>query len=200
MFIDSGLTRSIADKGTIGFDGETEHVPQEQDPINTAVLSDWFEQPVAGVIGSDLLMRNPIMIDYRSGQMTTRYDGPVGNMIGRTAMGYAIVELLIDGIRCWYIVDTGTQYSYLQPGMIAGKEIRERVVDCKWGAPGNRFEADLYDTVFECNGVEYAVGCGVLSTKDAPNLNRIGISGVIGKDFFDHHAVAIRNGAVYASN
>lgn len=198
MFIDSGMLISIADKGAIGFDGVTERVPQEYGPVNTSVLSDWFEQPVAGVIGGNLLMRNPIMIDYQAGLMITHYDGPVGTMIGKTMTGYPMVELSIDGSRCQCFIDTGAQYSYLLPSLTEGKESRERVEDCKWGAPGNRFQADLYDTVFACNGVEYEVGCGALSPEDANMVNRAGVSGVIGKDFFDHHTIVIKNGAVYA--
>ena len=98
MLIDLGLPFSIADKGTIGFDGETQRVPRERGPINTPVLSDWFEQPVTGVIGGDILLGTPIKIDYKAGMLVTHYDGPVGQKIGQTSMGYSIVELSIDGV------------------------------------------------------------------------------------------------------
>lgn len=200
MLIDLGLPFSIADKGTIGFDGATKSVPRERGPINTPVLSDWFEQPVTGVIGGDILLGTPIKIDYKAGMLVTHYDGPVGQKIGQTSMGYSIVELSIDGKRCRCFIDTGAQYSKILPRMVAGKTICASVEDCVWGDVGNRLNESLYNTVFACNGVEYEAGCAALSPTDAVNVEQAGASGVIGKDFFDHHTIVIKGGTVYASN
>lgn len=199
MFVDLGLSFSIADKRSIRFDGAARPVPQACGPISTSVLSDWFEVPVAGAIGCDLLLQTPIKIDYKAGRLVTHYDGPAGEAIGGILSGRPAVDLSIDGSRCRCFIDTGAQYSYLLPGLVEGKAILESVEDCKWGAAGNRFQAALFNTAFACNGIEYKVGCGALDPMLVPQMEQWGTSGVIGKDFFDHHAIVIEDGAVYAN-
>lgn len=138
MLVDLGCPSSIAPKGSIGFDGIAVSVNRKNGPLNTDVLTDWFEHPVAGVLGSDLLMRSPLKIDYKTSHLITNYDGTVGDRIGVVSMGFAIVDLSIDGRNGQCIIDTGAQYSKLLPHIVKGKEVQECVEDCEWGEVGNR--------------------------------------------------------------
>ena len=202
MLVNTGNPHSLAQKGSIGFDGVTEPVSRTIGLMNTTVLTDWFECPVTGLIGNDILLRcGPVKIDYKAGLLTTNYAGPEGEIIGGWLFGHPThsVNILMDGnpYRCY--VDTGSQYSYILPQMLNGKSACGRVVDFQWGVKGNRSTHDLFNTTIVCNDIEYEIGCCPLTPAEAGMIEHAGMIGILGKDFFDHHSIVFQ-GEIHASN
>ena len=206
VLIDTGSPLSFHQSGQIVLGNETFNVPSSVLGVTSEYLSQKVGKEINGLVGMDILNKNPIMISLKDKMMFINDDavyreklrravpgGPIGGIIG--------VEMSINGRVARMLVDTGAKISYIKKEFVEGLNIKDIVEDF------SPYIGDFKTPVYSCqtellssNGnviASYMQDYGEMPQIVLMTIEMVKMDGIIGFDLFKKFRLQLKQGEIY---
>lgn len=196
FLVDTGSPVSFCEKEEICLDGTNYKVQKETFGLDAKYISEKAGTDVIGLIGMDLIVRQPVMFDYKSGEIVWGYEYEGGINVSPEVMMVDIprIEMKLNGQRVKLAIDTGAPISYINKSFTTGL-VSVGTADDFSPFVGN-FKTNLYELNSSVGGKEWTGVYGTLPMELEMMNMFFGIDGVIGKQLFERFQVIIDNNIV----
>ncbi|MBS1797570.1 MAG: hypothetical protein JSS81_27350 [Acidobacteria bacterium] len=192
ILIDTGSPATIGSNSRLIFAGREYDIATEYIGVTTKTLGELLGTEIDALVGADILSEYKILIDYAGGRLTL--DRKAIEFSGESCaleyfMGIPIIELEIGGKAVKCFLDTGAKLSYLDPGLLAG---RNPVGEERDFYPGlGTFTTATYLVETTLGATRFPVRYGELPPLLQMSLMTGGAGGIIGSDIFNHFVVLL---------
>jgi hypothetical protein len=188
--LDTGAPASFGTARQLRLADRTFPVMEGYAGLNADVLSGLVGEPVAGLIGMDILGGLDIVIDVPKGEliMSSQSVELAGDEVHLTEfLGIPVLQVGIAGQSESMFFDTGASISYFQGEAILQYPPVGRVQDFFPGA--GRFEVDTYRVGLSIGGRELEVNCGQLPGLLGMSLSLAQVTGIVGNEVCSQGAI-----------
>jgi hypothetical protein len=157
--------------------------------LDAETLSGLIGQPVAGLLGNDILNAFDGVMDVQAGVLTLAEAlpaAPDGVALPLTfMMEVPQVAVRVAGAVHSLILDTGAQLSYFQDDSLADYPPMGVLADFYPGL--GRFETPTHCVPMELGPLSLALRCGSLPAMLGLGLSLLGVTGILGNDLLRHN-------------
>ena len=152
--------------------------------VDIATIRRHVSDEIDLVLGTDVLREFAVLLDMPQGKFRAGVELTIDGAFVEAplTMGVPIVPMVHDGRQLRAVLDTGAPVSYMDPAAAAGREPDGEVEDFYPMIGG--FTTKLYGATVTCGGRTITTPFGVLPPLLAASLSLIGVSWIIGTDFF----------------
>jgi hypothetical protein len=160
--------------------------------LTASKLSEHLGMQVTTLLGTDVLSRYKILLDYRNFQVSfSKYEIPFeGTEIGiSNFMGIPIIELEVNSQPLKFFLDTGAKLSYLSEDFTSGYSSVGTEEDFYPGV--GQFETECFEIQTRLGSNDFSVRYGNLPFMLQMTLMLGGTDGIIGFDFFNNFKVML---------
>jgi Ca-activated chloride channel family protein len=166
---------------------------QGQMGVTTDKLSQWMNTKVDALLGSDVLSKFVVTIDWWQGAVTFSPRGsdlvgedlPVEQMMGTPVLNFKAANGMSKAL-----FDTGAKLCFMPTSAVAGKVAISRVKD--FHVMTGPFETEVYEVDLEIAGHGFTANCGVLPASIATMVSGMtGIEWIIGTDLLRQGAIGL---------
>lgn len=206
IVIDTGSPGSFHQSGRIIIGDETISVPQSYLGVTCDYLSEQIGCEIKGLIGMDIINTHCVTISLKNEYLffdddavyPTRFHHVIPEYnIG----GLLVIEVVINYKLAKMIVDSGAKISYISKSFIEqGSYVRDADDFLPYFG---KFDTQLYTCqtdlllFYSFYDVSYKQDFGVPPVELAIVLDKNGVDGVLGVDFFKRYRVQIKNGELF---
>lgn len=206
VLIDTGSPLSFHQSGQIVLGNETFNVPSSVLGVTSEYLSQKVGKEINGLVGMDILNKNPIMISLKDKMMFINDDAhyeKILRQVGELSRsgGLMGIEMLINGQLARMIVDTGAKISYVKGPFVEGLESKGEADD--FLPYIGDFKTSLYPCtttlLFETNHeeVSYKQDFGEMPPTISKIVSTLNMDGIIGYEFFKKFRLQINKGDIF---
>ena len=192
ILIDTGAPSTIHVSENLHFLSEDFSCTSNYMGLTASKLSEHLGMQVTTLLGTDVLSKYKILLDYRNLQVSfSKDDIPFeGTEIGiSNFMGIPIIELEVNNQPLKFFLDTGAKLSYLSEDNTSGHSSVGIEEDFYPGV--GQFETECYDIPTSLGSNDFLVRYGNLPFMLQMTLMLGGTDGIIGFDFFNNFKVMI---------
>jgi hypothetical protein len=192
ILIDTGAPSTIHVSDGLNFLSENFSCTSNYMGLTASKLSEHLGMQVTTLLGTDVLSKYKILLDYRNLQVSfSKDDIPFeGTEIGiSNFMGIPIIELEVNSQPLKFFLDTGAKLSYLSEDFTNGYASVGTEEDFYPGV--GQFETECYDIPTSLGANDFLVRYGNLPFMLQMTLMLGGTDGIIGFDFFNTFEVMI---------
>ncbi len=179
--LDTGSPCSFG-KGTFEWDGEEVNLETMPELVEIETINSHTNLGIAGLIGSDLLLKRDLTLDLHSNQIIV-HDAGVGDSDSMQLKSIVQVPLLLAVDMCGrqqsMYVDTGAMQTFISEEIASGLKRVGTVHD--FLPIGGSFEADLVEIELIIGREQHKIEVAV-ATNEIKMLAAIGIDGIVGLD------------------
>ena len=186
ILIDTGAPSTIHVSDELNFLSEDFSCTSNYMGLTSSKLSEHLGMQVTTLLGTDVLSKYKILLDYRNLQVSFSKDEiPFeGTEIGiSNFMGIPIIELVVNRQLLKFFLDTGAKLSYLSEDFTSGYSSVGIEEDFYPGV--GQFETECYDIPTSLGDIDFVVRYGNLPFMLQMTLMLGGTDGIIGFDFFN---------------
>jgi Ca-activated chloride channel family protein len=192
VLLDTGSPFSVGDGDRFQVAGQPFRF-QGQMGVTTDKLSLWMNTRIDALLGSDVLSKFVVAIDWWRGTVTfsprgsdlTGEDLPVEQLMGTPVLRFKTATGMSKAL-----FDTGAKLCFMPRGAVAGQVAVNHVKD--FHVMTGPFETDVYEVELEIAGHSFIVNCGVLPASLATMVSGItGIEWIIGTDLLRQGAIGL---------
>lgn len=188
--LDTGSPASFGREETIELDSQHFKVASGHCGIEAESLSTLVGEPLAGLIGADILNHLDIEIDLRSSKLSISQQ-PI-DLVGieinlNEFMGVPIVQVQSDDGEHSMFFDTGAQISYFQNENIGRYKAAGEVRDFFPGM--GEFYTETHIVEFRMHSMTFSLRCGRLPDLLGLTLGIAGVQGIVGNEICNHKII-----------
>lgn len=191
FLIDTGAPTSFGEGAVLNLDGRAFPLPASYQGLTAAWLSARLGQPVAGLLGTDILHQFDTLLDVPAGRITFSSEpllGLTGDCVAiDSLMGVPILTVMIGGTPRRMFFDTGAQLSYFQDEALENFPFLGRITDFYPGL--GEFETDTHAVELELGLRSYRLRCGRLPDLLGLTLLLAEVAGIIGNEWLQECVV-----------
>jgi hypothetical protein len=192
ILIDTGAPSTIHVSGELNFLSENFSCTSNYMGLTASKLSEHLGMQVTTLLGTDVLSKYKILLDYQNLQVSfSKDDIPFeGTELGiSNFMGIPIIELEVNEQLLKFFLDTGAKLSYLSEDFTSGHSSVGTEEDFYPGV--GQFETECYDIPTSLGDNDFVVRYGNLPFMLQMTLMLGGTDGIIGLDFFNNFKVML---------
>ena len=196
ILIDTGAPATIHISDELNFLSENFSCTSSYMGLTAFKLSEHLGMQVTTLLGTDVLSKYKILLDYRNLLVSfSKDDIPFeGTEIGiSNFMGIPIIELVVNSQPLKFFLDTGAKLSYLSEDFTSGYSSVGTDEDFYPGV--GQFETECYDIPTSLGANDFLVRYGNLPFMLQMTLMLGGTDGIIGFDFFNSFRVMLDLGS-----
>ena len=196
ILIDTGAPATIHISDELNFLSENFSCTSNYMGLTASKLSEHLGMQVTTLLGTDVLSKYKILLDYRNLLVSfSKDDIPFeGTEIGiSNFMGIPIIELVVNSQPLKFFLDTGAKLSYLSEDFTSGYSSVGTDEDFYPGV--GQFETECYDIPTSLGANDFLVRYGNLPFMLQMTLMLGGTDGIIGFDFFSSFRVMLDLGS-----
>jgi hypothetical protein len=192
ILIDTGAPSTIHVSEHLNFLSEDFSCTSSYMGLTVSKLSEHLGMQVTTLLGTDVLSKYKILLDYQNLQVSFSKDeiSFEGTEIGITHfMGIPIIELEVNNQPLKFFLDTGAKLSYLSEDFTNGYSSVGNEEDFYPGV--GQFETECFDVSTRIGNSDFIVRYGNLPFMLQMTLMLGGTDGIIGFDFFNSFRVML---------
>ena len=202
ILLDTGSPFSIGDGDRFEIAGQPFRF-QGQMGVTTDKLSQWMNTQIGALLGSDVLSKFVVVLDWWRGTVTFSPQGsrvPGEDLPVEQLMGTPVLEFLTANSKTKALFDTGAKLCYMPRSAVAGLVPANHLLD--FHVMTGPFETDVYEVEVDIAGHSFIANCGVLPESLASMVGGMtGIEWIIGTDLLRQGTIGLdlRHNRVTAS-
>lgn len=202
LLIDTGAPQSMHKNGEIFIDGASFYVNKQISNVDSKSLSQKIGEDISGLIGMDILCNNEVWFDYKLGTLLLFDEDSFSNWPkGGSLMAVPTLEFEVDGHKAKMILDSGAQYSYIAKNFIDTQSRPIATVTDFFPIMGlESFDVSLFEKRISISKLNpqltdtYKLAFGVVPSHLSMILDRFGIDGIVGFNFFKMFRIVLSYG------
>jgi hypothetical protein len=192
VLLDTGSPFSIGDGGRVEIAGQFFSL-QGQMGITTDKLSQWMNTQIDGLLGSDVLSKFVVMLDWWRSTITFSPQGsslPGDDLPVEQLMGTPVLKFRTTDGKTKALFDTGSKLCYMPRSAVGSLIPVNHVQD--FHPMNGPFETDVYEVTIEIAGHRFTANCGLLPESLASLVaGTTGIEWIIGTDLLRQGAIGL---------
>ena len=192
ILIDTGAPSTIHNTENLSFLTDTYNCTTDYLGLTIDDISEMLGMEITTLLGVDIISNYKIMLNYRKkiadfDKNDIIFDGT--EILISSFMGIPIIELIINGEKLNFFLDTGAKLSYLPDTITNNYESIGTEEDFYPGV--GSFETKYYEILTKVDQSEFKVKYGNLPEILQITLSLAGIDGILGYDFFNNFNVML---------
>ena len=190
ILIDTGAPSTIHVSDELNFLSEDFSCTSNYMGLTASKLSEHLGMQVTTLLGTDVLSKYKILLDYRNLQVSFSKDEipfEGTEIVISNFMGIPIIELEVNSQPLKFFLDTGAKLSYLSEDFTNGYASVGTEEDFYPGV--GQFETECFEIQTRLGSIDFSVRYGNLPFMLQMTLMLGGTDGIIGFDFFNSFRV-----------
>ena len=202
VVIDTGSPASFHQSGCIIIGDEPISVPQSYSGVTCEYLSEQIGCEINGLIGMDIINTHCVTISLKDELLFFNDDAEYVSFeeVKHNNEGLIIVGIMINNVYAKMIVDSGAKISYASNSIV---EKGRYVCNADDFSPYfGKFDTPLYACQIDpllntMNEVSYEFNFGIPPKELSIVLEKNGVDGILGVDFFKRYRLQIKDGKMF---